>query len=76
MRNPIVKSPENVKPKELDRLNMFCFSSILFTENLNSSLERTLFTCRQWIGKIKFYTFWTKFGIGPNELLEVVEDLK
>ena len=47
MRNPIVKSSGSVKPKELDRLNMFCFSSILFTENLNSSLERTLFTCRQ-----------------------------
>ena len=30
----------------------------------------------QWIGKIIIFTFWTKFGISPNDLLEVLDDLK
>ena len=40
-------SSDSVKPKELDRLKTPCFSSIRFTENLNSCLEGPQFTCIQ-----------------------------
>ena len=47
MRITIAISSESVKPKEVDRLKTYCFSSILFTKNLNFSLERPHFTCIQ-----------------------------
>ena len=54
-------SSENVKPKELVRLNNLCSQNIIFTENQNSSLKRPQFTCTQCMinnKNLESYNFW------------------